>query len=779
MRRYEINLKNTSKNIFKSTLKLGGVNPRGDKISFTNYYMEKNGEPFFAICGEFHFSRYDEHYWEDEIIKMKMCGINIISTYVFWIHHEEKQGTFDWDGNKNIRVFIELCRKHDLYVIVRIGPFDHGEVRNGGIPDWLFGRPFEIRSNDEEYLFYVNKLYGEIGKQLKGLLYKEGGPIVGTQIENEYMHAAAPWELTTGTSNQWMSGGVDGETHMNKLKEMALNSGIDTPIYTCTGWGGAAAPTEEMLPLWGGYGFWPWIFYGDVKEHPATPEFIFREYHNDEIPKCYNFEPQYKPESYPFACCEMGGGMTVFYKYRFILPFESVEAMTGIKVAGGCNFIGYYMFHGGSNPKGKFNTYLNENATPKISYDFQAPLGEFGQVRVSYKRIKLQHYFFKDFEKSFCKMKTVVPNDGSKIDPKDMNTLRYAVRVKDESGFLFINNYQDHIETKVQKDFSVKINLSHEEIIFPQKETLSLGKDSCCILPFNFEMDNIKLKYSTTQLITKIDWEEERYFFFFVPEGMRGEYCFKNQNIANISVENGTYEKIAEEYMVYINEGCKSFIKINNKNGKIINICTITREESFNFWKVNLMGSERILITDANVLVSEDKLRLECVDNTIVNMEVFPDLKKKILATRGKCNKRESNNIFTEYDIVLDRKILDINVKKVKDNKATIHFKKENFQNIKELLLKIDYEGDIGYAFIDGELINDNFCNGASWEIGLKRFEKDLLEKGMYIYISPLKKGSFVKSDSTMAARVEVSEEEIAEIKSITVVPVYDVNIDF
>ncbi|MBU3155829.1 beta-galactosidase [Clostridium estertheticum] len=775
MNGYEINLKNTKKNITKSNLKLGGVNPNGDKISFTNYYMEKNGEPFFAICGEFHFSRYDERYWDDEIIKMKMGGINIIATYIFWIHHEEKQGIFDWNGNKNLRRFIELCAKHDMYVIVRIGPFDHGEVRNGGVPDWLFGRPFEIRSNDKEYLCYVNELYNEIGKQIKGLLYKDGGPIIGTQIENEYMHAASPWELTNGTSNQWMTGGIDGEAHMTQLKQMALNSGIDTPIYTCTGWGGAAAPTKEMLPLWGGYAFWPWIFYGDVKEHPATPEFIFRDYHNDEVPKCYNFEPKYKPESYPFACCEMGGGMTVFYQYRFVIPFASVDAMTGIKVAGGCNFIGYYMFHGGSNPKGKLNTYLNENATPKISYDFQAPLGEFGQVRESYKRTKLQHYFFKDFEKSLCKMKTIIPKGGSDIDPLDIDTLRYAVRINEQAGFLFINNYQDHIETKDQKNFFVKLNLKQGEIILPRKKDLSLSKDSSCILPFNLDMKGLKLKYSTTQLITKIDWEEEQYFFFFIPEGVVGEYCLLNDNIAEILVENGTYEKIAEEYMVYINVDCKSFIKIITKEGNTINICTVTREESLNFWSVDLMGCRRILITKANVLISEDKLRLECVDSKIVNLEIFPHLKKDILVAGGKSSRMESENVFEKYSIELNINKPKINVKRIKENKACFYFKKEDFQNVKELFLKVEYEGDIGYAFIDGDIINDNFCNGAPWEVGLMKFEKDLLEKGMYIYISPIKKGSFVKSDSTMAARVEVVGEEIAKIKSIAIVPMYEV----
>lgn len=160
------------------------------------------------------------------------------------------------------------------------------------------------------------------------------------------MHSAAPWEMTTGTSNEWVPGGKDGDSHMKKLKSLAIEAGLKTPIYTCTAWGGAAAPVDEMLPLWGGYAFWPWIFYGDAEEHPVTPEFIFRDYHNSTKPKCYNFEPKYDPESYPYACCEMGGGMNVSYKYRFVLPYESVPAMAVVKAAGGCNFIGYYMYHG-------------------------------------------------------------------------------------------------------------------------------------------------------------------------------------------------------------------------------------------------------------------------------------------------------------------------------------------------------------------------------------------------------------------------------------------------
>ena len=102
--------------------------------------------------GEFHFSRYPENEWREELLKMKAGGIDIVSTYVFWIHHEEVEGQFDWSGSRNLRRFIQTCQEVGLKVFVRCGPWDHGEVRNGGFPDWLLKKGWKLRSNDTNYL---------------------------------------------------------------------------------------------------------------------------------------------------------------------------------------------------------------------------------------------------------------------------------------------------------------------------------------------------------------------------------------------------------------------------------------------------------------------------------------------------------------------------------------------------------------------------------------------------------------------------------------------------
>ena len=189
---YELSAPASPKKIYTGHLKLGGTSPSGGSIEVNSFYMSEDGQPVVPVMGEFHYSRFPAEQWEEAILKMKAGGLTVIPTYVFWNIHEEKEGVFDWTGNKNLRRFIELFRKHDMATIVRIGPFCHGEIRNGGLPDWLFAHPVEVRSNDANYLKYVERLYQEIAAQLEGLYYKDGGPIIGIQIENEHQHSAAP-----------------------------------------------------------------------------------------------------------------------------------------------------------------------------------------------------------------------------------------------------------------------------------------------------------------------------------------------------------------------------------------------------------------------------------------------------------------------------------------------------------------------------------------------------------------------------------------------------------
>jgi hypothetical protein len=782
MKIYDIDIPDTQKKIYKSSLKLGGKNPKGEEISFTNYYMELNEKPFFGICGEFQYSRYPYQYWEEEILKIKMSGINIIASYIFWIHHEEEEGIFDWNENKNLKYFIDLCSKHELFVIIRIGPFDHGECRNGGLPDWLYGRPFEVRSNDDGYLFYVKRLYEEIYKQAAGKLYKDGGPIIGIQLENEYMHASAPWEFTSKQGDEFINGGKEGALHLKKLKEIAVQCGFDVPLYTSTGWGGAPVLYDEVLPLYGGYAFCPWNINEKTPEQKPTAEFIFQDFHNNDI-QAAGFDPPYEAEKYPYACCEMGSGMQVWYQARFIVPPASTEGQTVQKIAGGCNFAGYYVFHGGSHPVGK-KSFMNENVVPKISYDFQAPIGEFGQIRDSYRSLKLLFLFIRDFENLLVPMQTFLPEKSGQINPDTTDILRFGIRAgtnddvqstsKRTSGFIFINNYQDHVLMKDHDDLRITLNLYNEKITIPDRNTMAVNKDASMIFPFNMEMEGVILKYSTVQLLTKIQNNTDVVYFFFEPDGIKSEYCFDSSSISNIKVNNCKLQE--KDALIYINTnpGKDCYMEILNSENKKITIFTLTRYEALYLYKTRLCGIESVIISNSDVIVKNDIVELINIGSNELELCIFPEPVNPVIIHSAKVLK-EKECPFVKYKISLPEKKIKFDYKKINNQKALLKISPDAFENINDIYLHIDYIGDVGSAFINGNLINDNFCNGMKWEIGLKRFLGDLDGNEIYFYIIPVKKGKSVSLDSAMAIKQEFTGEQIADIYSIIAVPEYKI----
>ena len=110
-----------------------------------------------------------------------------VFTYVFWIHHEEVEGEWNWSGQHNLREFVQIAGSLGLKVVVRCGPWCHGEVRNGGLPEWLLHKDgWKLRSEDTRFLGKVHGLYGQIAQQLDHLLWKDGGPVIGIQVDNEY-----------------------------------------------------------------------------------------------------------------------------------------------------------------------------------------------------------------------------------------------------------------------------------------------------------------------------------------------------------------------------------------------------------------------------------------------------------------------------------------------------------------------------------------------------------------------------------------------------------------
>jgi len=713
---YTLDLRQVSpKGIYPLGEKFGGRNPDGVEIGFTNYYMQVNGRPFFGISGEMHYCRVSPDEWEDAVIKMKAGGINIISTYVFWIAHEEEEGVFNFEGCRNVRRFLEICEKHGMMVILRVGPFNHGEFRNGGLPDWLYGKPYDVRENNPGFLEAVRKFFRALHGQIDGHYFSQGGCIIAAQIENEYQHSSAPWEITTGISSEWVNGGRSGAEYMLALKRIMREEGIVTPFYTTTSWGGAVTPVEEALPLWGGYSYQPWIFYKKTGEHPATPEYIYRDNHNNEVRRTYNFEPSYPPESRPYACCEMMGGMMCSYNYRFRMDMRAVDALANTKLGSGCNLLGYYMYKGGTNPVGTCTPYLNESQVSKRSYDYQAALGEFGQVRESYGRLKALHLFCRTFEDVLKDAKTVLPEYMNDLAPEDTGPLRWCVRVSGDKGFLFVNNFQDHLETADRTDENITLRLPSGDVTF--RFDIASGENA--VLPFGVMLGGVRLDMATAMPMAHIG----NTWFFMAPDGMKSVYCFGGRE----------YEARPGEML-----DCEG-----------LRIVTLSRKEANGFY---LLGGKAYLC-DQPLMLNGDVLCAETEDG-------FVSLKEW------------ENGAWKCRNIGEKRERVQACFRKVGVGRYTVDVPGEMLRGHKKALLRVKYVGDIGHAFIGGRMVSDNFANGAEWDVRLDAYAKELDNEPLVIYITPRKAHVTVDVSSAMAGRMEKAEGLTCELFSAEIVRV-------
>ena len=371
------------------------VAPNGDRIDVTSKCLRLNGRPLIPLMGEMHYSRVPRGEWAKSLATMKEGGISIVSTYVFWNHHEWREGEWDFSGNRDLSAFLGEVKKAGLWSVVRIGPWAHGECREGGFPDWLVDKAYDwaggdakkarqlLRSRDARFLAETKKLFERVAREVAPHFWKNGGAVIGVQLENE---SRGPWP------------------YYQALKKLAVDAGYDVPMYTRTGWprlNGPETTFGEMIPLYGDYaeGFWD----RELKSMPGAYKeaFLMRPARTSAVIATEQLGAQKSEdakgaEKYPYFTCELGGGMASSYHRRLLMEPMDAFALAVVKLGSGSNLPGFYMYHGGTNPtdfgvnmaESQRDRFTNWNDLPVVSYEFMAPVSEFGEPQFAYWMIK-------------------------------------------------------------------------------------------------------------------------------------------------------------------------------------------------------------------------------------------------------------------------------------------------------------------------------------------------------------------------------------------------------
>lgn len=306
-----------------------------------------NGKPFVIKAAEVHYPRIPRPYWEHRIRMCKALGMNTLCLYVFWNIHEQQEGVFDFTGQNDVAEFCRLAQKNGMYVIVRPGPYVCAEWEMGGLPWWLLKKKdIRLREQDPYFMERVRLFEQKVGEQLAPLTIQRGGPIIMVQVENEY--------------------GSYGEDkpYVSAIRDIVRESGFsDVTLFQCD-W--ASNFTKNGLDdlVW-------------------TMNFGT----GADIDSQFKRLKELRPTS-PLMCSEFWSGWFDKWGARHeTRPAEKMTAGIDKMLSKGISF-SLYMTHGGTS----FGHWAGANSpgfAPDVtSYDYDAPINEYGQATPKYYELR-------------------------------------------------------------------------------------------------------------------------------------------------------------------------------------------------------------------------------------------------------------------------------------------------------------------------------------------------------------------------------------------------------
>ncbi|MEV0344827.1 hypothetical protein AB0H88_03620 [Nonomuraea sp. NPDC050680] len=471
---------------------------------------------------------------------------------------------------------------------------------------------------------------------------------------------------------------------------------------------------------------------------------------------------------YPFATCELGGGMYTSYHRRPLVTASDIAALALVKLGSGSVWQGYYMYHGASQKIGALSTLQESHATgypndcPVITYDFQAPLGEYGQFRDSYAYLRMQHLWLASDGADLATMVLTMPPDAPD-DTADRRSPRWAVRSDGRSGFLFVNNHQPVETLPDQENVQFAVELAGRELVVPS-EPVTVPSGAFFVWPLARPIGRSILLTATAQPVCVIDGAEPIQVLTQTA-GIPVELVFDGDTVTTIDGpatvtgngdgggsggddDSGNGGKDGKVLVRDLRPGLDCLLRVTAADGSSAHVLVLDEESALTATRAKMWGRERLILSSRPAVVDGDRLVLYGGGPGDL-LRVFPGPNKEY----DGCEVIElptptasAERVVAEVERVeaagpARRPVIDAASGRA-SAPADQDFERAAVYRVtvpatllgsaaEEVLLRLDWSGDVGRAYIGGRLVADRFWYDPCWEIGLRRFRTELLEHGV------------------------------------------------
>lgn len=393
--------------------------PKPDRLRYDGQCLTLEGKDIFIYSGSFHYFRCPRDLWRARFEKIKEAGFNTVETYVPWNWHErEKPASLEDTSKIDLSELVDWMKmaheEFGLYTIIRPGPFVCAEWDGGGYPRWLLSlKPKNresklwLRSNDPVYLAWSRHWMDAVCKVVapEQVTRKPMGKagVILFQLENEY--------------NFYPVGVPVKVEHMRTLYRDALKAGIEVPMFGNLTREARSSKDPDLKHLF------------DAVD--VYPNFDAR----DMAKQLINLRSQ-QPHA-PVMLSELQGGWFSQVGGRLSedsgLNAAQITHIALLAIEMDTTILNYYMLFGGSNFGNWFGRMGRAAAS---SYDYNAPIREWGGVGERYAAVKAIGMMLKDHGAVLARSKRV----ESKTETGSPDVTVTVREGTDGQRFLFCRN---------------------------------------------------------------------------------------------------------------------------------------------------------------------------------------------------------------------------------------------------------------------------------------------------------------------------------------------------
>ncbi|MGP1310444.1 MAG: beta-galactosidase, partial [Phycisphaerales bacterium] len=213
-------------------------------ITFDGQSLLLDGRRHWLVAAQVCYATVPRALWADRLRAAKQAGFNAVLVPCPWNAHEIRPNVFDFEGERDIRTFLETVGELGMHAILRVGPAIGEGWDLSGIPAWAPSLPHppktepdpkiaKLRGGAPEFLEAVSRWFSNLASQVKTLQVSQSGPIALVQVEHH-----------------WFCGDDDAANrYLVELGRFLRESGFNVPFVNANN---LFQPVEGEIDGWSG-----------------------------------------------------------------------------------------------------------------------------------------------------------------------------------------------------------------------------------------------------------------------------------------------------------------------------------------------------------------------------------------------------------------------------------------------------------------------------------------------------------------------------------------------